>query len=99
MAGGGAGSPVWRQIIADIFNLPVQQLLVKEQSAMGAILLAGSGVGLFDLGSTADDWATYGPPLEPNPDRQAIYQELLGIFRNAYQKHQEDFRQLQKFRQ
>jgi xylulokinase len=99
MAGGGASSLIWRQIIADIFNLPVQQLLVKEQSAIGAILLAGCGIGLFDLGSTAYEWATYGTPLEPNLDRHAIYQELLGIFRNAYQKHREDFRRLQKFRQ
>ena len=99
MAGGGAGSPVWRQIIADIFNLPIQQLLVKEQSAIGAVLLAGSGIGLFDLGSTAHHWATYGLPLEPDPERHAIYQELLSIFRNAYQKHQEDFKRLQKFRQ
>ncbi len=99
MAGGGARSAVWRQIIADIFNLPVQQLLVKEQSAMGAILLAGSGAGFFELGSTTRDWATYGPPLEPNPHKHYTYQALLDIFRNAYQTNQEYFRQLQKFRQ
>ena len=98
MAGGGARSPLWRQIVADVFNLPVQRLEVDEQSAMGAILLAGGGVGLFDPGPTAQAWAAYGPPVEPDARRHAFYQELLALFRSAYQKHREDFRQLQELR-
>ena len=94
MAGGGATSAVWRQIIADIFNLPVRQLLIQEQSAVGAGLLAGSGAGLFDLVATTRAWAAYGTPLEPNPRRHATYQSLLEIFRDAYQMHREHFRRL-----
>jgi xylulokinase len=94
MAGGGARSSLWQQIVADIFDLPVQQLQVGEQSAMGAILLAGGGVGLFEPGPTAQTWAAYGPLLKPNLQRHAFYQVLLPMFRSAYQKHREDFRQL-----
>jgi len=94
MAGGGARSQLWQRIVADVFGLPVQWLSVGEQSALGAILLAGGGIGLFDPGSTAQTWATYGPPVEPDAQRHALYQSLLILFRSAYQKHREDFCQL-----
>jgi xylulokinase len=71
---------------------------VDEQSAIGAILLAGGGVGLFDPGPTAQAWAAYSPPVEPDARRHAFYQDLLALFRSAYRKHREDFRQLQELR-
>jgi xylulokinase len=95
LAGGGGRSRLWQQIIADLFGLPVQQLTVAEQSALGAALLAGAGAGIFDLIEAAQTWATYGAPVEPEPQRHALYQGLLPLFRSAYQKHREDFRQLQ----
>jgi len=95
MAGGGARSQLWRQIVADVFDLPVQRLQAGEQSALGAVLLAGGGVGLFDPGLAAQAWAVYGPPLEPDGRRHTLYQDLLPLFRSAYRKHREDFRQLQ----
>jgi xylulokinase len=94
MAGGGARSHLWRQIVADVFGLPVQRLAVGEQSALGAVLLAGGGVGLFDPGSAARAWASYGPPAEPDSGRHATYRALLPLFRSAYRKHREDFRRL-----
>jgi xylulokinase len=94
MAGGGARSQLWQQIVADIFALPVRRLAVGEQSALGALLLAGGGVGLFDPGAAARAWAGYERPIEPNRPHHALYQRLLTIYREAYQKHREDFRQL-----
>lgn len=91
IAGGGSKSDIWCQIIADVFNLPVQQLVVTEQSAVGAILLAGQGIGRFDLVTTAQQWAEYRSPLLPDPQAHATYQTLLPIFRAAYHKHQSDF--------
>jgi xylulokinase len=97
LAGGGARSPLWRQIIADVFDLPVRRLEVAEQSAMGAILLAGSGLELFDPAEIAPRWATYGEAVTPDRSRRALYGELLDMFRSAYQKHREDFGRLQRF--
>jgi xylulokinase len=98
MAGGGARSQLWQQIVADVFGLPVRRLRVGEQSALGAVLLAGGGAGFFDPGSTAPTWAAYGPPVEPDGQRHAFYQALLALFRSAYQKHRQDFCQLQNLR-
>jgi xylulokinase len=96
MAGGGGQNSLWRQIMADIFNLPIQPLDLSDQSALGAILLAGEGVGLFEARATAQQWATYGPVTSPNPGNSELYQELLTIFRAAYQKHKDDFRRLSR---
>jgi xylulokinase len=96
-AGGGAQSPLWRQIIADLFGLPVAQLLVADQSAYGAALLAGGGIGLVDPAAHA--WAAYGPPVDPNQRRHARYRELLPLFRDAYAKHRTDFGRLEEIDQ
>jgi xylulokinase len=96
MAGGGARSQLWRQIVADVFGLPVQRLEVADQSALGALLLAGAGIGLFESDDAAQTWVTYGPLVEPDPQQHVFYQQaLLPLFRSAYQKHREDFHRLQ----
>jgi xylulokinase len=46
-SGGGARSPFWRQILADVFSKPVVSLASQEGSAAGAALLAMVGTGAF----------------------------------------------------
>jgi xylulokinase len=84
MAGGGARSPFWRQLVADVFGLPVHALATADQAAMGAALLAATGVRDLDPIATAHAWANYASPQLPDPRRHARYQELLGLFRDAY---------------
>jgi len=52
LAGGGAVSPLWRQIFADVFNLPVRTVFGSaEGGSFGAALVAGVMIGLWpDLG-------------------------------------------------
>jgi xylulokinase len=45
LSGGGARSPLWRQMFADVFNRPVAVLETEEGSAYGAALLALAGTG------------------------------------------------------
>ena len=40
LTGGGAKSPQWRQIVADIFQLPIQILKIEEGASFGAALQA-----------------------------------------------------------
>jgi xylulokinase len=46
-SGGGARSPFWRQVLADVFGKPVMTLETQEGSAYGAALLAMVGTGAF----------------------------------------------------
>jgi xylulokinase len=84
LAGGGARSPLWRQIVADVFNLPVHGLATTDQAAVGAALLAMTGTRESDPVETAQSWARYGPATEPIASRHAVYQELHEMFREAY---------------
>jgi xylulokinase len=47
LGGGGARSPLWRQIQADAYGQPVDLLEAEEGGAFGAALLAGTGVGVW----------------------------------------------------
>ena len=46
-SGGGASSPLWRQILADVFDTPIVTVDVTEGAAYGAALLAGVGAGVY----------------------------------------------------
>lgn len=52
-SGGGARSPLWRQILADVFDTEIVTVNVTEGAAYGAALLAGVGTGVYDDVATA----------------------------------------------
>lgn len=47
ICGGGARSPLWRKIIANIMNLPVDTVMVEEGPAYGAAILAAVACGRY----------------------------------------------------
>lgn len=40
LSGGGAQNPVWRQILADVLNLPMKTINIQDHSPFGAAVLA-----------------------------------------------------------
>jgi xylulokinase len=83
MAGGGARAPLWRQIVADLFDMPVHALATADQAAMGAAILAMQGISGADPVATAQAWATYGPMTEPNAAIGPRYADLIELYRRA----------------
>ena len=47
VSGGGAKSPLWRQILADVMNAEMVTVNTTEGAAYGAALLAGVGAGVW----------------------------------------------------
>jgi xylulokinase len=47
-SGGGTKHPLWLQLQADVFGVPVRTTQTPEAAAFGAALLAGVGAGVFD---------------------------------------------------
>jgi len=47
LGGGGARSPLWRQIQADVYGQPVSLLTAEEGCAYGSAVLAGVGAGIW----------------------------------------------------
>ena len=55
LGGGGARSPLWRQIQADIYGHEVEILAAEEGAAYGGALLAGVGAGFWNSVEDACD--------------------------------------------
>src|SRR5262249_6750560 len=53
LGGGGAKSPLWQQIQADVYRQTVETITVDEGAAFGAAILAGGGAGGGALGHGA----------------------------------------------
>ncbi len=94
LAGGGARAPLWRQIMADVFGLPVMPALEPDQSAVGAAMTAGAAIGLLTLDEASRSWPRYDNVVEPVERNSAVYRELLPMFRTAYSAHKTDFERL-----
>lgn len=84
ITGGGAKSPLWRQILADIFQAEIVTLNTKEGAAFGAALLAATGSGAYKNVEEACQ-ATIevtGSTLPGND--QTHYEELYPLYRDLY---------------
>ena len=85
LSGGGAKSPFWHQLFADIFNVPVATLETQEGSAYGAALLAIVGTGEYksaaELCSVAIKEIT---TKSPQPEVVEFYRRRYGIFDSLY---------------
>lgn len=86
-SGGGARSPQWLQIQADILGLPLKVSRSEEQAGLGAAIAAGVGAGLYpDLKTACDTFVRYQEreyfPIQENVER---YRELYRIYQSAYQ--------------
>ena len=55
LGGGGARSPLWRQIQADVYDHEVEILAAEEGAAYGAALLAGVGAKFWNSVDEACD--------------------------------------------
>ncbi len=84
LIGGGAQSPLWRQIMADVFARPVVILdLTTEATSWGAAVAGGVGVGLYDW-NIAKEQARVKLAVEPDAANAARYAELLPLFVDTY---------------
>jgi autoinducer 2 (AI-2) kinase len=84
-AGGASKSPLWCGILADVLGLPVKVPVVKEATALGAAILAGYGIGIFDdIPSAARSLVRWDKTYEPNMENHAIYEKTYPVWREVY---------------
>jgi xylulokinase len=85
VAGGGARSPLWRQILADVFNSELVTVNTTEGAAYGAALLAGVGAGIWpDVESACAETVHVTGSTQPQPDQVAAYEEAYQRYRELY---------------
>lgn len=86
LIGGGARSALWRQILADVFDLPVlRPRLLVEATSLGAAIAGGVGIGVYAGYGAASQLIQAEPAEEPRPRITARYQELYEVFKQAYE--------------
>ncbi len=85
LIGGGARSAVWRQILADVYELPiVRPTLLAEATSLGAAIAAGVGVGLFTDFAVGHELVQVEKAEQPDPDRSQRYIALCDRFQETY---------------
>jgi sugar (pentulose or hexulose) kinase len=91
---GGANSPLWRQIFADVLGVPIRWRPNSGGTALGAAFLAALGAG--DRASFADlkDWLEPTIDSLPEPERAGVYAGHYPIFCRLHGKLKDDFRKL-----
>lgn len=74
--GGGARSPLWNQIKADVCDRPVVTLAGEDAAVRGDAMLAGVAVGVYpDLATAASAMITFERRYEPEPTTRAAYDD------------------------
>jgi xylulokinase len=85
LIGGGGKSPLWRQILADVYGLPVVQLSLPAQAtALGAAVAGGVGIGLYPDYGVATQLVPVGATARPNPDHRDRYEALYQVYKDTY---------------
>lgn len=93
--GGGGKSPLWRQMMADVFECPVTTIDNTEGPALGAAILAGVGVGLYDdLTSACQAIVKTNKPQQPHAEKTATYKPYYTLFKEVYQSLKPQFKTL-----
>lgn len=92
--GGGARSPFWRQIIADIFGYPVVTVNSTDGPAYGAAVMAASGVLQQGIAELCGEWIKVVDRTQPIPANQRKYNDYYAVYRSLYPALKEHFHRL-----
>jgi xylulokinase len=84
-SGGGARSPFWRQMLADVFNKRVVTLQTQEGSAYGAALLALVGTGVYaSVPEVTKAAIREVDSVSPHSDAVRIYAAGHAVYQSLY---------------
>jgi xylulokinase len=85
LIGGGARSPLWRQILADVYGLPIlRPALLSEATALGAAIAGGVGAGVYPDFTVAHRLIQVEETERPDPAAHAAYEALFPLIDDAY---------------
>ncbi|HVO71835.1 MAG TPA: FGGY family carbohydrate kinase [Aggregatilineaceae bacterium] len=85
--GGGASSPIWNQIRADVYNKPVVQFVANEGGLLGSAILAGLATGVWpDASSAVSVMSRIDTVISPNPANRERYDQLFALFKDLHDR-------------
>ena len=85
LGGGGARSPLWRQIQADVYGSEVEILAAEEGAAYGAAILAGVGAGAWSsVDQACEAVVRVAARVRPDANSTTLMQLNYQTFRRIY---------------
>ncbi len=85
LGGGGARSPLWRQIQADVYAHEVEIVVAEEGAAYGAAILAGVGAGGWaSVDEACDRVVRVASRIAPNQGASKTMQQAYRTYRKIY---------------
>jgi len=83
--GGGAKSDIWLQILADIWQKPIEvPAYLEEATSMGAAICAGCAIGAFPSFNVIHKFNKTVKTVTPNKDNAITYERLYTMFNQVY---------------
>ena len=93
--GGGGTSPVWRQMLADLYGIPVGTVASKEGPALGVAILAMVGAGIYpSVPEACDAVIRQGTVQEPIAENIPVYETYYRLYTKLYPAMREQFAEL-----
>lgn len=95
LCGGGGRSPLWRQMLCDMYNRPVSVVEADEGPALGVAILAGVGAGVFkDVYEGCGAIVRKNVVNTPNAENHKAYEKYFEIYKKVYKDLSESFKML-----
>jgi xylulokinase len=83
--GGGGTSPLWRSMLADLYNCPVKTAASKEGPALGVALLALTGAGVYSSVPEACAAVVSTDKIQqPIAENVPVYESYYQLYREIY---------------
>ncbi len=93
--GGGGKSPLWRQMLADVFQLPVATTVNTEGPALGVAILAGVGAGLYkSVPEACKAMIHVNEPQQPIAENLDKYAAVYEVYKKLYPANKDVFKAL-----
>ncbi len=93
--GGGGTSPLWRQMLADLYGCQVKTTQNKEGPALGVALLAAVGAGIYKSVPEACRAVIKPEKIqEPIAENTAEYEKVYAMYRKLYPAMKQCFAEL-----
>lgn len=95
--GGGGKSPLWRQMLADLYGCTVKTIRQTEGPALGAAILAGVGCGIYEsVESACARLISADKATDAMPEEAAVYSKYHALYKKLYQSLQAEYDALAK---
>ncbi len=94
ICGGGAKSPLWKKMIANILNIKVDTLASEEGPALGGAMLAAVANGEYESVAQAAEAIVKVTDTVPQAELAALYEKRYQTFREIYPKLKETFQEM-----